>query len=80
MVMVKTWALALESEWLKVHVDVDVCWHHRRSIPVLNLAGVGKEGRKEGGKYWVAVKELKSSYYIGETLSFTIYTHYGNLI
>ena len=30
--------------------------------------------------YWVAVKELKSSYYIGETLLFTIYTHYGNLI
>ena len=30
--------------------------------------------------YWVAVKELNSSYYIGETLLFTIYTHYGNLI
>ena len=29
---------------------------------------------------WVAVKELKLSYYIGETLLFTIYTHYGNLI
>ena len=29
--------------------------------------------------YWVAVKELKVSYYIGETLVFTIYTHYGNL-
>ena len=29
---------------------------------------------------WVAVKELKSSYYIGETLLFTTYTHYGNLI
>ena len=28
---------------------------------------------------WVAVKELKLSYYIGETLLFTIYTHYGNL-
>ena len=27
-----------------------------------------------------AVKELKLSYYIGETLLFTIYTHYGNLI
>ena len=24
-------------------------------------------------------KELKLSYYIGETLLFTIYTHYGNL-
>ena len=32
------------------------------------------------GKYWVAVKELKLSYYTGETLLFTIYTHYGNLI
>ena len=30
--------------------------------------------------YWVAVKELKLSYYIGETLLFTMYTHYGNLI
>ena len=29
---------------------------------------------------WVAVKELKLSYCIGETLLFTIYTHYGNLI
>ena len=26
------------------------------------------------------VKELKLSYYIGEALLFTIYTHYGNLI
>ena len=25
-------------------------------------------------------KELNLSYYIGETLLFTIYTHYGNLI
>ena len=30
--------------------------------------------------FWVAVKELNLSYYIGETLLFTIYTHYGNLI
>ena len=30
------------------------------------------------GIYWVAVKELQLSYYIGETLLFTIYTHYGN--
>ena len=29
---------------------------------------------------WVAVKELRLSYYMGETLLFTIYTHYGNLI
>ena len=31
-------------------------------------------------RHWVAVKELELSYYIGETLLFTIYTHYGNLI
>ena len=30
--------------------------------------------------FWVAVKELKLSYYIGETLLFTMYTHYGNFI
>ena len=30
--------------------------------------------------YWVAVKELNLSYYIGETLLFTIYTHCGNSI
>ena len=31
-------------------------------------------------RHRVAVKELKLSYYIGETLLFTIYAHYGNLI
>ena len=32
--------------------------------------------------YWVAVKEIHLSYYIGEALLFTIYvyTRYGNLI
>ena len=34
----------------------------------------------QGLSLWVAVKELKLSYYIGETLLFTIYTHSGNLI
>ena len=29
---------------------------------------------------WVAVKELKLSHHIWETLLCTIYTHYGNLI
>ena len=33
-----------------------------------------------GSQNWVAVKELKLSYCIGETLLFTTYTHYGNLI
>ena len=28
----------------------------------------------------VAVKELNSTYYIGEFLLLTLYTHYGNLI
>ena len=29
--------------------------------------------------YWVGVKELNLSYYIGGTILITIYTHYGNL-
>ena len=29
---------------------------------------------------WVAVKELKLSYYTGETLLIAICTHYGSLI
>ena len=32
------------------------------------------------GFSWAAVKELKLSYYIGETLLITIYTHSGHLI
>ena len=28
----------------------------------------------------VGIKELNLRYYFGETLSFTIYTHYGNLL
>ena len=31
-------------------------------------------------KNWVAVKELSLSYYLGETILFTMYTHYGNFI
>ena len=31
------------------------------------------------GFYWVAVKELNLSYYIGGTILITIYTHYGNI-
>ena len=31
------------------------------------------------GIIWVAVKELNLSYKIGETLLFTMYTHFGNL-
>ena len=45
------------------------------------LFGVSSRGRGGQGnqKNWVAFKELLSSYYFGETLLFTIYTHYGNL-
>ena len=41
----------------------------------------GKENghEMETGEIW-GFKELKLSYYIGETLLFTIYTNYGNLI
>ena len=38
-----------------------------------------QQGHGHAGN-WVAVKELKLSYYVGETLLFTTYTHYGNLI
>ena len=40
----------------------------------------GKRSRNSTEQYWVAIKELKLSYYIGETLLFTLPTHYGNLI
>ena len=43
-------------------------------------AGVVLHGRWQmrKGLFWVAVKELELSYYIGETLLFAIYTHFGN--
>ena len=31
-------------------------------------------------RYWVAVKELNLSYYSGETVLITLYTHYVNLV
>ena len=37
-------------------------------------------GMQEPWNAWVAVKDLKLSYYIGETILITIYTHYGNFI
>ena len=40
----------------------------------------GHASGTQGPLVWVAVKELKLSYYIEETLLFTTYTHYGNLI
>ena len=42
--------------------------------PLLEAYALGRRNN------WAAVKELNSSYYIGETLLFTIYTHYGNSI
>ena len=46
-----------------------------------DLALQGRVVEAECGTHsWAAVKELKFSYHIGETLLFTIYTHYGNLI
>ena len=39
-----------------------------------------KKGHARTPKYWVAVKELNFSYYIGETITVTVYAHYGNLI
>ena len=49
------------------------------SDPVM-ASGQDPARLKKRSRNWAAVKELKLSYYIGETLLFTIYTHYGNLI
>ena len=61
-----------------------ICEEHSR------LASLEKESREclpqdveekpAATRNWVAVEELKLSYYIGESLLFTIFTHYGNLI
>ena len=37
------------------------------------------ENEMDTGGIW-GFRERKLSYYIGETLLFTIYTHYGNLV
>ena len=44
------------------------------------LGHIGEHADRAPSKNWVAVKELNLSYYVGETLLFTIYTHSGNLI
>ena len=44
------------------------------------VLGIQNATRMNSAFSWVAVKELKLSYCIGETPLFTIYTHYGNLI
>ena len=51
------------------------------TVDIVTAIYEGLLGLIEGLDFsWVAVKELKISYYIGETLLFTIYAHYGNLI
>ena len=70
-----------------------VNWFHSMLAPLIFLrnfdfmrerlaSGDGEPGCTYGiiPGHWVAVQELKLSYYIGETLLFTIYTQYGNLI
>ena len=47
---------------------------------IFRAAPKGARGSRALPPTWVAVKELNLSYYIGETLLFTINTHYGNLI
>ena len=74
-------ALATQSTDLPVPLGSGECQPHQEVesapgfCPKLRLCSVSKLPFS-----WVAVKELKLSYYIGETLLFTIYTHYGNLI
>ena len=52
----------------------------RQEAGVVEVATKGKQTSIIFPATWVAVKELKVSYYTGETLLFTTYTHYGNLI
>ena len=56
-------------------LKADLHWGTRHGIETLNPEPLNSQS-----VIWVAVKELKLSYYIRETLLFTIYTHYGNLI
>ena len=53
----------------------DLELNHPETLNPKNLPTLPTQARN-----WVAVKELKLSYYIGQTLLFTIYTHHGNLI
>ena len=61
------------------HKQQDSSWNCS-GCDICGLQCGGSSGCEERlhGDYWVAVKELKLSYYIGETLLFTIYAHYGN--
>ena len=55
-------------------------WQKKRTLPVIAAFEGSLHTSRILTLNWVAVKELKLSYYIGETLLFTIYSHYGNLI
>ena len=46
----------------------------------LILVGINQSHGQLSNVYWVAVKELNSSYFFGENLLFTKYTHYAHLI
>ena len=68
-------------------ISKDLCLYHARGAAPLAGKPWPKEqltlspGRPRRERLvWAAVEELNLSYYIGETLFFTIYTHYGNLI
>ena len=59
-------------------LQVEVSDPEGKFLKPLDIAKLGQE--REGAGFWVAGKELKLSYYIGETLLIVICTHYGNLI
>ena len=48
-------------------------------LPIKQASMIVEGIQKTLNLYSVAVKELTSSYHIGETQKFTIYTHHGNL-
>ena len=55
-------------------------WDHSTSGGYIGTTvGLHSKAHCQQSISWVAVKELKVKYYIGGTLLFTIYTHYGNL-
>ena len=49
-------------------------------VKVLNVSSPKRDRQSLETSFRGAVKELRLSYYTGETLLFTMYTHYGNLI
>ena len=91
--MYNEWQGQIESERKKRAAEISTALESQSTMTQLlesapvercNLAvdktGLEEPLKKLGCCYWVAVKELKLIYYIGDTLLFTIYTHYGNLV